>query len=131
MSIKFTKLSQILIATFISSYVIAEPAKAESIPETFREAYFENSGNAFQNGTIRGQLEFILGIDGFPETKISRDGKLIDIIYKDVMKQQAQSGPRLVTRDLSNPFQTSVSEHPEYNNRINNSVVNPKYNTGL
>ena len=130
MSIKFTKLSQILIATVMTSSVMTGVAKAESIPENFREAYFENTGDAFKNGTIGGQLEFIFGIGGFAETKIAKDGKLVDILYKDVIKQQAESGPRLVTRDLSNPFNTSVSEHPEYN-RINNSGFDQKLDTGL
>ena len=131
MFIKFTtKLSQILLATVIISSAMNGVAKAESIPETFVEAYFENSGDAFDNGSILGQFKFLFGIGGFAETKIANDGKLVDIIYHDVMHQQTEGGPRLVTRDLSNPFDTSVADNPEYI-RINRSSFNQEFDTGF
>ena len=114
MSIKFTKLSPILIATAIASSLMTGIARAGSVSETFEKAYFENSGNAFENSTIWGQLEFIFGPSGFAETKIARDGKLVNIIYHDVMKQQAESGYKMLTRDLKNPFNTSVAEYQRY-----------------
>lgn len=116
MSIKFTKLSSILVAGAIASSLVTGVARAESVPETFKKAYFANTGDAFENGSILGQLKFIFGIGGFPETKISGDGKLVDIIYHDVMQQQAENGPKIVTRDLRNPFDTSVAEYQQYGN---------------
>ena len=114
MSIKFTKLSLILVAGAIASSLMTGVAQAESVSETFKEAYFENTGDAFENGSILGQLEFILGTGGFADAKIAKDGKLIDILYQDVMKQQAESAPNMVTRDLKNPFNTSVAEQSRY-----------------
>lgn len=130
MSIKFTKLSLILVAGAIASSLMTGVAQAESISETFNEAYFENTGDAFENSTILGQLEFIFGIGGFAENKIAKDGKLINIIYQDVMEQQAENGPNLVTRDLRNPFNTSVAEQSRYR-RINNSRFAPEFDRGF
>ena len=124
MSIKFTKLSPILVTVAIGSSLMTGVAQAESVSETFKEAYFKNSGDAFYNSSILGQLEFIFGINGFAETKIAKDGKLVDILYQDVMKQQAQNGPKIVTRDLRNPFDTSVAEYQ-------NSGFNPKFDRGF
>ena len=116
MFIKFTKLSSILAVFTLASSLMMGMARAESIPETFKKAYFSNTGDSFDNGTILGQLKFITGIGGFAETKIAEDGRLIDIIYHDVMEQQTESGPRIVTRDLMNPFDTSVAEYQKYGN---------------
>ena len=114
MSTKFTKLSPILAVVAIASSLMTGVAQAESIPETFKKAYFENTGDAFENGTIKGQLEFISGTGGFADTKIAKDGKLVTIIYHDVMKQQGENGPKMMTRDLKNPFDTSVFEYQRY-----------------
>ena len=114
MSIKFTKLSPILFTVAIASSLMTGVARADSVSETFKKAYFDNSGDAFENATIWGQLEFMFGLNGFAEQKIARDGKLVNIIYHDVMEQQAESGPAIITRDLKNPFETSVAELRRY-----------------
>ncbi len=44
---------------------------------------------------------------------ITRDAKLTETLYYDVMQQQ-QSGPLIRTQDLPNPFDTSLQENPSY-----------------
>ena len=118
MSIKFTKLSSILIITAISS-LFALRAKAEepahlSLAETFEAAYFEHTGNNYQNSSIIGQLNTIFGFKGFPENQISADGKLVDRVYTNAMKNQSQAGSPIRTRNLNNPYDTSLIENPSY-----------------
>ena len=116
MSIKLIKLSSIVAVVAIASSLMTGIAQAESIPETFKKAYFINTGDSFDNATILGQLKFITGIGGFAETKIANEGRLIDLIYQDVMEQQAKNEPRIITRDLMNHYDTSVAEYQKYSN---------------
>lgn len=120
MSIKFTKLSSILLITTISGLFALE-AKAEnpkvetiSVVNTFENAYFEHTGTNFQNSSFVGQLNTILGFKGFPDNQVSADGKLVDKIYQEIMSGQSQIGSPLKTRDLNNPYTTSLQENPGY-----------------
>ena len=116
MSIKFTKFSSILLITAISS-LFAFEAKAEeplSLADTFEEAYFQNTGNAYDRASIWGQIKSITGVTGFSDQQITADSKLIDTVYKDAMKAQSEVGAPLKTRDLQNPYTTSIFENPDY-----------------
>ena len=61
-----------------------------------------------------GVLNTIIGFKGFPENQISNDGKLIDMVYEDAIKQQSQAVSPIYTRDLTNPYSTSLQENPGY-----------------
>ena len=125
MSIKFTKLGSILLITAISSFFTVQ-AQAETASqdkdkmqplttvEVFEKAFFEHSGDAFQNTGIISQLNTILGFNRFPEKQITLDGKLVNILYRDGMQTQAGSGTPMKTRDLINPYTTSLQENPGY-----------------
>ena len=118
MSIKFTKLtklSKILVVSTLAS-LFSFPAQAEMMPlhEAFEDAYFTKGKNAFQQSTIWGQFNTIFGFTGFPEQHISSDGKAVDRVYQEGMMQQAATGMRMVTRDLENPYDTSLKENPSY-----------------
>ncbi|MEL6927914.1 MAG: serine/threonine protein kinase [Cyanobacteria bacterium J06600_6] len=115
MSIKFTKLSKILvIATIASLFSIEAKAEMEPLHEEFREAYYTKGKDAFKQSNIFGQINTILGFTGFPEQHISSDGKAVDKVYQAGLKQQSSSGEPLVTRDLENPYSTSLRESPNY-----------------
>ena len=117
---KFTKLSSILLIAAVSSLSIQE-AKAEqpmidavSVEQAFEDAYFDHTGNNYQNSSFVGQLNTILGFKGFPDKQIAADGKLVDMLYQNVIQQQSQAGFPIKTRDLSNPYSSSLIENPEY-----------------
>lgn len=114
MSIKLAKLSSILLITATSSLlpslVKAEEPAHLSVAEAFEDAYFENAGNSYQNSSFIGQLNTIFGFKGFPDRQISADGKAIDTVYNNVMENQSQVGSPLRTRDLNNPYDTSLIE---------------------
>ena len=116
MSIKFTKFSSILLITAVSSLFALE-AKAEKplpLADAFLEAHFEHTGDSFDNATIWGQLNNILGIKKFPDRQIAADSKLVNILFEDAMKAQSEVGSPVKTRDLPNPYTTSVFENPSY-----------------
>ncbi len=126
MSIKFTKLGSILLITAISSLFTLQ-AQAEEMEqplsmteqplstlEVFEKAFFKHTENAFDNDSMVNQLNTIFGFNLFPETQISLDGELVHMLYVDVMKKQAQGAAPVKTRDLSNPYSTSLQQNPEY-----------------
>ncbi len=125
MSIKFTKLGSILLITAISSLFTVQ-AQAETASqkkdkmqplttaEVFEKAFFDRSGDFFQNDRIFSQLNTILGFNRFPEKQITLDGKSVHMLYRDKMQTQAGSGTPIRTRDLINPYTTSLQENPEY-----------------
>lgn len=120
MFIKFTKLSSILLITTVVG-LFALDAKAEemktptmSVADMFNNAFFENSGDNYQNSSFIGDLNNIIGIKGFPENQVSADGKLLDKLYKDAMFNQSQVGTSMKTKDLTNPYTTSLQEIPSY-----------------
>ncbi|MEL6441975.1 MAG: serine/threonine protein kinase [Cyanobacteria bacterium J06621_8] len=115
MPIKFTKLSKVLVIAAIASLFALE-AKAEpvSLSQQFEDAYFTKGKNAFWQSSIVGQLDNIIGITGYPEQDISADGQAVDDVYQAGLKQQSEMGAKVITRDLENPYDTSVLENPSY-----------------
>ncbi len=125
MSIKFTKLGSILLITAVSSFFGLQ-AQAQSRPqeqeqvqnlstvEVFEKAFFRHSGNAFQNGTIISNMNTILGFNLFPENQINKDAKLVNMLYRDVLQTQAESAVPIRSRNLANPYNTSLKENPDY-----------------
>ena len=123
MSIKFTKLSSIFLLTIIASLYplkLRAQTAAENevnqvtLKQVFKDAFFRHSGTAFRNDGFVDQLNNIFGFNRFPELQISKDGELVDFIYEDGLKQQAAVGNPIKTRDLDNPFNTSLQENPSY-----------------
>ncbi len=126
MSIKFTKLSSIFFLTTIASLFPLKlwaqtttenevnQVNQVTVQQVFTDAFFRHSGDAFRNGGLIDQLNHIYGFNRFPEIQIAKDGKLVDILYQDILKQQAEKGAPMKTRDLSNPYNTSLGENPDY-----------------
>ena len=128
MSIKFFKLSSIFCLTTIAAFfpvqLWAQTPTENTVPENesspvsvqqvFDDAFFNRSGTAFRNDDILSKLNTIFGFNLFPEKQISKDGELVNILYQDNLKLQAGQGEPVKTRDLTNPFSTSLQENPSY-----------------
>lgn len=123
MSIKFTKLSKILvIATIASLFSVEAMAETKnkksmemiSLEQAFQDAYFKRGKNAFQQSSILGPINTIFGFTGFPEQHISIDAQAVDQVYQNGIKQQAATEIPIMTRDLANPYDTSLMENPSY-----------------
>ena len=98
---------------------LVRESQALSLPETLVRALNHESGHFFRNNSIRSQAELIFGFGdlgqaSFPEKEIARDAELVEILYKDSLEQQVSSDPVLRTRDLDNPFDSSLLNNPSY-----------------
>ena len=119
MPIKFTKLTKVLIIATIASLFSIE-AKADTTPdevslsEAFESAYFKNGKNAFVQSGFLGQINTIIGIPKFPEQDIAADAKEVDRLYEAALERQTSTGERLITRDLENPYDSSLRTNPGY-----------------
>ena len=110
-----TKLSRVLvIATVASLFAIEAKAEMQPLREAFKDAYYTKGKNAFKQSNIFGQINTIVGFTGFPEQHISSDGKAIDNLYQESLAAQTSSTEPVVTRDLDNPYNTSLRENPSY-----------------
>ena len=115
MSIKFTRLSKILLLAGVASmFSLSAKAEMKPLDQEFQDAYFANGKNAFMQSNIVGQINTILGFTGFPDQHISRDAKKVDEVYQAGMAKQSSMGARMMTRDLANPYDTSIRENPSY-----------------
>ena len=120
MSIKFTKLTKVLIIATIASLFSLE-AKADTDPlnevslgEAFEAAYFDNGENALVQSGVIAQFTTIIGIPKFPEQDIAADTKEVHLLYEAALERQTSTGERLITRDLENPYNTSLRTNPDY-----------------
>ena len=98
---------------------VVRPTSPINLKELMNKAFWENSGDFFEQATIDNQLNFFMGWRNFPEgscpeNSIARDGLLINIIVEDYFKQLVEREPTIRTRDIENPFNTSVQQNPSY-----------------
>jgi hypothetical protein len=115
MSIKFTKLSKVLVIAAIASlFAVEAQAEMKPLDDAFKDAYHKRGKDAFRQSNIFGQINTIVGLTGFPEQHVSLDGKAVDQLYQQSLIKQTSSGEYLVTRDLENPYNTSLRENPSY-----------------
>lgn len=101
---------------------VIKPSPLINFNELMEQAFFENSGDFADQASISGQLDFIFGWRTFPEgsyveNSIVRDSFLMRTILDDYYKQLTQRDPMIRTRDIPNPFETSIRQDP--------SLVNP------
>ena len=71
-------------------------------------------GNAYEKMGFFGQLDSLLGLTWFADRQIMLDGKSVDSVYQQAIEQQASAGMPMMTRDLPNPYTTSLIENPRY-----------------
>ncbi|BBD56548.1 MULTISPECIES: hypothetical protein [Planktothrix] len=117
----------------IASTVLATAVKAEPMfkdypttyqpfAEEFMRAASRTSGDVFKNKSLLGQMSTYLGvsfpwpngINGFPETLMTNDARLVNQLYRDGMLRQTSSDPIIRTADLINPYSTSILTQPSY-----------------
>jgi len=84
-----------------------------TVPDAFQEALDTSSKNFLINESLGRKVDFIFGLgtisNSFRENEIVQDAKLVHEVYRDVFNQQVNSGPVVRTRDLRNPFDSSLS----------------------
>ncbi|WP_071190227.1 hypothetical protein [Trichormus sp. NMC-1] len=126
MSIKFQTLSGLLLLLATSSaFPLAASAQMQTdnyapINDTFERAYFRNDPNFYDNGSLQRQVDSLIGPGKkfgttFPDNEIAKDAELVNIVYRDLLTQQAMNDPYLRTPDLPNPYDSSLLMSPRYN----------------
>lgn len=98
---------------------VIRPASPINLGELMNKAFWENTGDFFESATIDGQLNLLFGWREFPEgsyleNSIARDSILMNAIMTDYFKQLTEREPTIRTRDIENPFNTSVQQNPSY-----------------
>jgi hypothetical protein len=126
-----SKLSRFLtIATLTTlTCVVIHPAHADdhldynefkttyNVEELINEAFWRNESDFFEDSKPGGFLNSMLGwgsfpLGSYPETEMTKDALILYTIMNDYYKQQQENDPVLKTRDLDNPFSTSLREQP-------------------
>ncbi|MEH2350507.1 MAG: hypothetical protein V7K55_21395 [Nostoc sp.] len=102
------------------AFAQTETPKTETTSDVFERAYFSHDRNFYENGSLKRQLDSLLGSGSsfggsFPENEIARDAELVNTLYHDVLTQQAGNDPYIRTPDLPNPYDTSLMMSPRFN----------------
>lgn len=98
---------------------VIRPGSSLGLDELMNKAYNNATGSIFDQSSLSGQLNTLFGwrtfLKGsFNENSILRDGVLINAIQEDFFKQLTRSEPTIRTRDIPNPFNSSVQQNPSY-----------------
>jgi len=100
----------VLIALVLFPTTATAQAKFAGVPlnEAFRLALWDRGGDYFASRNFYNQADLIFGIGLFPENRVRKDAKAISNLFVDAMAQQTQSTPPVRTRDLPNPYNSSL-----------------------
>jgi hypothetical protein len=98
------------------------PTTYQPFAEEFMRAASRTSGDVFKNKSLVGQMSTYLGINfpwpnginGFPETLMTNDARLVNQLYREAILRQTSSDPIIRTADLINPYNTSILNQPSY-----------------
>lgn len=89
----------------------------ETLPEVMNRAFYNSTGRYYDITSISGQANRIFGWRTFPgsffDNQIASDAETVGTVYQEAMRQQ-QEGTDIRTRDLPNPFDTSLQDNPGY-----------------
>lgn len=110
----------VLAATVVSPTVAAaetEISDYQTPLQVFEKAFFENYPNFYKNRGLGRDIDWLLGSgslfkNSFPENEIERDAKLVNIVYRDMLKQQTTNDPFIRTPDLPSPYNSSLLSSP-------------------
>ncbi len=95
------------------------PAATGGLDKLINKAYSQRSGDFFDQASASGQLNFLYGWGDFPvgtfsENNVAKDGQFIKVIVEDYFKQLTQREPDIRSRDIENPFNSSLQQNPDY-----------------
>ncbi|HEY9750029.1 MAG TPA: hypothetical protein V6C63_15190 [Allocoleopsis sp.] len=108
---------------------VSDRISTETLNDAFTRTLYTNSGNFFREQGLLNQANTILGQgsiirNSFAENRIARDARLLNILYRDALQQQASDGPLIRTPDLPTPYDTSILVNPTiYVNRLTSDAL--------
>lgn len=88
----------------------------ETLADRFEQVFYTNDQVFAENRSFLRQLDYLIGIgslnNSFIENEITADTKAVNILYRDAILKQGSSDPVVRTRDLPNPYETSILQSP-------------------
>lgn len=90
------------------------PLTGYTLDEAMDRAYYRFDKPAYQDQLLPRQLYYIFGPSlnpfrgNFPEIEITQDAQEVHKLYVEAMRIQNTSGPVLRTRNLPNPYNSSL-----------------------
>jgi hypothetical protein len=94
----------------------------DQLINVFNRAFYNETERFYDGTNISGQANKIFGWRTFPgsffDNQIANDAATFEAIYHDALAQQT-TGQNIRTRDLANPFNTSLIENPSYLKMVN------------
>ena len=90
------------------------PLTGYTLDEAMNRAYFSHGKPVYQNQVFPRQLFFIFGPSfnpfqgNYPEIEITEDARTIHNLYVEALRAQSSNDPVLRTRNLPNPYNTSL-----------------------
>ncbi|WP_299415403.1 hypothetical protein [Acaryochloris sp. IP29b_bin.148] len=97
------------------------PLRQSTISETLDQQ--TNLDSHWTDTNVGGDANFAFSFDQ-PEGVIRDASERIEVIYKDLLQQQDDDFPTMRTRDLANPYSTSLLEL-QSSSGIGNSEIDP------
>lgn len=83
-------------------------AAPENVSDAITRALFERSGDIYQNSGIGRQATLLFGLS-YPDLEYVADAQSVENIYREGLRVQAsKDGGAVRTRDLPNPFSSSI-----------------------
>jgi len=117
MNIRFNTLNCLLGLIAASSLLPAVALAGTASPNDLMEqAFFSHDPNFYHDNS---QVNEFLGLGAifpgnFSDNAIARDGELVNTLYRDMLAQQSIQDPYIRTRDLPNPYSSSVLDSSTY-----------------
>jgi hypothetical protein len=96
------------------SAVLAQEQEADLPPlseSNISEVVDRNSNldSFWEEAFIGGDAKFLFGLS-YDDNQVAKDARRIQVLYQDLLEQQDRDNPIVRTRDLPNPYDTSLFE---------------------
>ncbi|MFB2833379.1 hypothetical protein [Floridanema evergladense] len=107
------------------------PLTGYTLDEAMNRAFYSHDKPVYQNQVFPRQLYFIFGFGSnllqgnYPDVEIAKDARAVHNLYVEALRLQNTSGPILRTRNLPNPYNTSLLQLG------NTFIVNPNQVPGV
>ena len=89
----------------------------EPLVTVFNRAFYNDTGRFYDITDLSGQANKIFGwrswTGSYFDNQIANDGQTFEAVYDDALRQQT-AGNRVRTRDLANPFSSTLQDNPSY-----------------
>jgi len=99
--------------------------RPQTTADRFQEIFYSNDKPFFENRSVIRQLDTIFGFgsfkNSFVENEIHADTQAIQEFYVEALANQVASDPIVRTRDLPNPYETSILQSPRVD--VNQSLI--------